>query len=464
MRTESADLVVVGAGPAGLAAATEGARAGLDVILVDENASPGGQIWRSLPEEFDRDTRERAKDPRGRTLIDTLASLPVRRFFKTSVWGAFSDRQLEASGPSGPFRIKAPSIILAVGAHDRPVALPGWTLPGVMTVGGGQVLLKGQRSLPGRRVVLAGTGPLLLVVAAQYARAGAEIVAVLESASSLSLLRHAPALLGAPALMLQGASYKLSLLLRSVPWHASTLLSSIEGREGVEAVVASRLDAQGSRVAGSDQRIACDLVLMGYGLVPSLELPRLLGCALRFDELRQSFVPERTEDLETSVPGVFMAGDGAGVAGAVVAVEEGRLAALAVARALGRLSEDEARSRQETSRGRLAGLGAFRRAMDEVYAPPAILATLAQDDTVVCRCEDVTLADVRSAIADGAREAAQVKLWTRAGMGPCQGRMCHAGVAGALCRSTGRSLKDIGPYSVRAPVKPLDVETLLRID
>ena len=325
-------------------------------------------------------------------------------------------------------------------------------------------MLKGQRSLTGRRVVLAGTGPLLLVVAAQYARAGAEIVAVVESASSFSLLRHATALLRAPNLMLRGASYRLSLLVRSVPWLASSLLSSVEGSEGVEEVVVARLDARGARISGSERRMACDVVLMGYGLVPSLELPRLLGCALRFDLRRQSFVPDRTEDLESSVPGVFIAGDGAGVAGAVVAVEEGRLAALAVARAHGRLSGDETRSRQAAPRRRLARLQAFRTAMDEVYAPPLALAELAQNDTIVCRCEDVTLGDVRSAIADGAREAAQVKLWTRSGMGPCQGRMCHGSIANALCRSTGKSIEDIGAYGVRAPVKPLDVEALLRLD
>lgn len=464
MRIEYGDVAIVGAGPAGLAAAVEAARAGLNVVLVDENASSGGQIWRPLPGEFAESLREGAIDAAARPLFAAVSELKVRCFFRTTVWGAFGQGELEAAGPEGPFRICAPRIILATGAHDRPVPLPGWTLPGVMTVGGGQVLLKGQKMLPRGRVLLAGTGPLLLVVAAQYARAGANLAAVAESASSASLLSHIPALLGSPGLMLRGASYRFSLGLRFVPWHARTVVVRIEGRTSVEAAVLATLDPHGQIRSGSERRVACNMVLLGYGLVPSLELARLLGSVMRFDAARKSFTPERSDEFETSVPGVFVVGDGAGVAGAVVAVEEGRVAGLAVARLSGRLSSDEARSRQGSSWRRLKRLHAFRVAMDEVYRPPDVLETLAGPDTVLCRCEDVTLAQVESAIGDGAREAAQVKLWTRAGMGPCQGRMCHASIVCALSLATGKSIAEVGPYGVRAPIKPLDVEALLRIE
>ncbi len=464
MRIEYADVAIVGAGPAGLAAAVEAARVGLNVMLVDENPSFGGQIWRRLPAEFSENLRSEATEPHARRLFKAVSDLKVRCFFSTTVWGAFGKGQLEVASPDGPFRICAPNIMLAVGAHDRPVALPGWTLPGVMTVGGAQVLLKGQKTLPQGRVLLAGTGPLLLVVAAQYARAGANIVAVAESASGVSLLRHLPALLGSPGLMLRGASYRLSLGLRFVPWHARTVVVRIEGRTNVEAAVLATLDPQSRIRPGSERRVACDMVLLGYGLVPALELPRLLGCAMSFDAVRKSFTPDRSDEFETSLPGVFAVGDGAGVAGAVVAAEEGRVAGVAVARLQGRLSLDDARSRQEISRRRLKQLHAFRVAMDAVYRAPDVLADLAGLDTVLCRCEDVTLAQVDSAVADGACEAAQVKLWTRAGMGPCQGRMCHPSIVSALSRATGKPIAQIGPYGVRAPIKPLDVEMLLRIE
>lgn len=464
MRIETADVAIVGGGPAGLAAAGEAAAAGLSVILVEENASFGGQIWRSLPGEFEEAARKAAIDPVARPWLAAASHPRVRAFFKTLVWGAFGQGQLEAAGPDGPFRICAPHIILATGAHDRPVPLPGWTLPGVMTVGGGQVLLKGQRTLPRGRVLLAGTGPLLLVVAAQYARAGADIAGVAEAASSVSLLRHSPALIGSPGLMLRGAGYRLALLLGRVPWHARTVVVRIEGRTSVEAAVLASLDQNGRIRPGTERRVACDMVLLGYGLVPSLELARHLGCAVSFDPVRKSFTPDRSDAFETSRPGVFAVGDGAGVAGAVVAVEEGRVAGLAVARLSGRLSSDEARFRQEIPRRRLRRLQAFRTAMDTVYRPPDVLGTLAAPDTVLCRCEDVTLAQVDSAIADGAREAAQVKLWTRAGMGSCQGRSCHTSVATALSRATGKTLAEVGSYGVRAPIKPLDVEALLRME
>jgi NADPH-dependent 2,4-dienoyl-CoA reductase/sulfur reductase-like enzyme len=331
-----------------------------------------------------------------------------------------------------------------------------------MTVGGGQTLLKGQQLLPGRRVLLAGTGPLLLVVAAQFARAGAEIVAACESARALPLLGRLPALLGQPALLAQGISYRLALLARAVPWLAPTVLVRVEGGESVEAAVVAGLDASGRLLPGSERRLACDVVLVGYGLIPSLELARLLGCAVRWDEERRSFVPERSADFETTVRGVYAVGDGAGVAGAVVAAEEGRVAALAAARALGRLSADETRERQRPALRRLDRLHAFRRAMDEVYRLPPALFELAGEETVVCRCEEVTLRELRAAIDDGARNAAQLKLWTRAGMGPCQGRMCHLPTLEILARATGAAIAENGPYSVRAPVKPLDIEALLR--
>lgn len=454
---------MVGAGPAGLCASIEAARAGLLVALVDENPAPGGQIYRPLPSEFSpRSRRALGRDAsRARPLLDELESLAVRGFFGTTVWGAFDANILEAAGPTGVLRIEAQAVIVATGAHDRPVPLPGWTLPGVLTVGGAQTLLKSQRVMPGRRLLFAGTGPLLLVVAAQYADAGAEIAALVEAATTRALFGHIPALIGCPGLLLDGARYRWSLLRKRIPWLAPQLLVRVEGKDQVEAAVVAEVGDDGNVRTGTERTIDADTVCIGYGLVPSVELLGLLGCRLRYDEASASWIPERRDDCQTTRAGVYAAGDGAGVAGAAVAADEGRIAGIACAQRLGRLTEAEAERRQRPYRARLARFSRFRVAMDDVYRLPLGVLQRATRDTIVCRCEDVRLSEIEAAIADGAATAGQVKAWTRAGMGPCQGRMCFLPTVQTLSRATGRPVAELGPFSVRPPIKPVPIQSLV---
>jgi NADPH-dependent 2,4-dienoyl-CoA reductase/sulfur reductase-like enzyme len=452
---ESFDLVVVGAGPAGISAAITAARTGVTVALVDENPAAGGNIYRQPPSDFV--TTGRAA---GDALLRGLDTVPVRRFQETTVWGAFRPHVLEAVRGGDSFTIEGRAVIVAAGAYDRPFPVPGWTLPGVLTVGGAQTLLKGQRLLPGRRFLFAGTGPLLLVVAAQYAEAGAEIVAVADAARMLSLARHVPRLLAAPALLRDGLAYRWSLLRRQVPWLSQSQLLRIEGDRQVESASTVEVDASGQPRAGSERRFEVDTVCIGYGLVPSVELLQLLGCSLRYDEAAASWAPQRNDDFETSVPSVFAVGDGAGVAGAVVAADEGSVAGLAVARALGRIGADQAAALQRPLRRRLRRLARFRAAMDAVYGRPPRFADRVTPETIVCRCEEVRRSDIDDAIGDGARTSAQVKAWTRVGMGPCQGRMCSLPIAELLSRATHRSVAELGPPSVRPPIKPVSIAAL----
>lgn len=462
MRRESFDLVVVGAGPAGISAAVEAARTGVSVALVDENPAPGGNIYRQPPRDFV--TPGPAAGDRGAALLRALDSLPVRRFPETIVWGAFRPHVLEAVRGGESFAIEGRAVIVATGAYDRPFPVPGWTLPGVLTVGGAQTLLKGQRLLPGRRFLFAGTGPLLLVVAAQYAEAGAEIVAVADAARMLSLAGQIPGLLSAPALLRDGLRYRWSLLRRRIPWLSQSQLLRVEGHGQVESASIIEVDASGRRRAGSERRFEVDTVCVGYGLVPSVELLQLLGCSLRYDEATASWIPQRNDDFETSVPSVFAVGDGAGVAGAVVAADEGSVAGLAVARALGRIGAAEAAALQRRLRRRLRRLARFRAAMEAVYGLPPRFLDRVTPETIVCRCEEVRRCEIDEAIGDGARTQAQLKAWTRVGMGPCQGRMCSLPIAELLSRVTDRSVAELGPPSVRPPIKPVPIAALADSD
>ncbi|MGH9348200.1 MAG: NAD(P)/FAD-dependent oxidoreductase, partial [Vicinamibacterales bacterium] len=295
MTAHDADLVVVGAGPAGLCAAIEAARAGLDVLVVDENARPGGQIFRQVPGAFSVTHaaglgREHAQ---GQALFDELKGLPIRFLLESTVWGSFEERVLEVALADRTLQLRARAIVLAAGAYDRPVPLPGWTLPGVFTVGGAQTILKSQRIVPGRRILMAGTGPLQLVVASQLAKAGAEIVAVADPVPTWRTLRYTAALLRAWSITRDGLAYRRNLLKARVPWITPTVLVRIDGREGVERATIARVDAAWRPIAGTERTFEVDTVCIGYGLVPSIELPRLLGCRLELDEAAAVWVPRR---------------------------------------------------------------------------------------------------------------------------------------------------------------------------
>jgi NADPH-dependent 2,4-dienoyl-CoA reductase/sulfur reductase-like enzyme len=462
MTPERVEVLVVGAGPAGLAAAIEAARAGARVVVVDENPRPGGQIYRQLPSAFVvEDPRSSPEHADARALLAEAERSTIEFRGGTLVWGAFEPHIVEVMANGRCARIHADVLIVAAGAYDRPVPIPGWTLPGVLTVGGAQTLLKSQRMLPGRRILLAGTGPLLLVVAAQLAKAGAGIVAVVDSVPASALLPHAWSLLMAWRMFAEGLAYRTTVLRAGVRWLAPYVLTRVEGADQVERAVVARADHDWTPIAGTERSFAVDTVCIGYGLLPSVELLRLMGCRMRHDATADVWLPERTPDGETSIAGVFAVGDGARVAGVKVALEEGRIAGLSAARLLGKLPANVAERGKQAARGRLDRLRAFSAAMTDVYRPRPGLFDLATADTFICRCEEVTRAEIEAALHDGATTPAQVKAWTRSGMGSCQARMCGAPTFRLVANALGATAGDVSPYTPRPPLKPVSVAALI---
>jgi NADPH-dependent 2,4-dienoyl-CoA reductase/sulfur reductase-like enzyme len=310
-------------------------------------------------------------------------------------------------------------------------------------------------------MVLAGVGPLLLVVASQLSEAGVNVVAVSEPVSPWASLSLLPALVRERSLLADGFRYRGGLLRRRVPWLSRTILTRIEGTEQVRAAVVMRADRDWRPVAGTERRFEVDAVAMGYGLLPSLELPRICGCAVEYDRDRRGWRPTRTEHFESSVPGVFVVGDGAGVAGAVVAVEEGRIAGLAAAHQLGKLSAQETADRTAAHAERLRRLDLFRRAVDQAFALQDGLFEIDDAATIACRCEEVSFAELVAALDDGADTPAMLKSFTRCGMGPCQGRMCAASTTEWLASRTGQSIEALGLAPAAPPAKPVTtLETL----
>ncbi|HIC88279.1 MAG TPA: FAD-dependent oxidoreductase [Anaerolineae bacterium] len=458
--TEHVDVAVIGAGPAGLHAALAAAQVGAQVVLVDAYQQPGGQYFKLLPAEFKEEGLSRHQRE-GKALWRQVAAAGVRLFSETTVWGLFEGNVLALYGPEAPGDLQAQAVILATGAYDRPVAFPGWTLPGVITTGAAQTLLKYQRVLPGKRVVLAGTGPLQLVVAAELVRAGAEVVAILEGASLFrNGWRHVGAMWGQWERLREGISSWWTLLQHRVPYRTGWGIVEAHGDEQVSQVTVARLDDRWHPIPGTEKVLACDTLCLGYGFVTSAELTRLLGAEHEWRPELGGLVPRRDGRMQTSVPGVYAVGDGAGVGGAALAMVEGQIAGLAAAAQLGYLTETEAAQAIQRLVPALIRERRFQRMYAALFTPGPGLYELARDDTLICRCEEITQAEIRQAVAKGADSSDEVKAITRAGMGNCQGRVCAHLMAHLIAREMGRSVAEVGLLRPRPPIYPIPMGVL----
>ncbi|WP_063842888.1 FAD-dependent oxidoreductase [Sphaerimonospora mesophila] len=463
-----ADVLVVGAGPAGLAAAARLAEAGLAVQVVDEQPAAGGQIWRRPPEGLP-EARPR-RDPLRARLLAAARSAPGTTWrYSTLAWGVFDDADggsgehvVGVHDSAGTAEIRAPALVVTSGAYDLPAALPGWTLPGVMSAGGVQTLAKAGRLVPEGRIVLAGAHPLLPVVAAQLVAAGAEVVEVAMAGPRPGVgaaLLAAPGAVWGAAKLAEGARALAALHRAGVPVRWSTLPRAILGTDAVEGVELADVDADW-RPVGGVRTVDCDAVALCFGFLASAELARQAGCAVRWAPAEGGWVVEHDRWQESSVPGIFVAGEITGVAGAERAAAEGLLAALGVLRRLG-VPVDRAEERR--ARRDLARAGRFAAVVSRQFAPRLdALTRLADDDTLVCRCEEVTAGQVRRTLAEHpyVTTVNAAKLLTRCGMGPCQGRYCGVTLAHLVAEHTGRPVEETGVFTARVPVKPLSVGEL----
>jgi NADPH-dependent 2,4-dienoyl-CoA reductase/sulfur reductase-like enzyme len=456
--TESIELAVVGAGPAGLAAAVEAAGLGLPVTLVDAFARAGGQYYKQTPPELGATA---PPDKHAAHLLDGINDDAVQVLTGTSVWGLFPEDDgylLCLYGPPGtPRRIKAQALILAPGAHDRPVPFPGWTLPGVMTAGAALTMVKHQHVLPGRRILLSGTGPLQLVLARHLIDAGAELAGVLDANGfPWSGWRHAGAVWGQWERLREGWESLRAMQRAGVGIRWRHQIVRAEGEGQVErAVIGPVPNADRESPA---ETVPVDTICLGFGFTPAIQLSRLAGCEHTYRPEQRIYTPVRDEGLQTTLPGLFVAGDGARIGGKDVARLEGQLAALGAARSLG---QNIAPGRIADVEQALARQRRFAGVLDALFPYATHLADLLTDDTILCRCEEITVGEVRRAIAEGATTVAAVRMITRAGMGRCQGRMCGSSVAELVAQELGRPVEAAGLPTPRPPVVPIPLDGLI---
>lgn len=456
-----ADLIVVGAGPAGASAALAAHRAGLAVVLIDEAGRPGGQVWRAPASGLAIPDALRTQDDRdGAALRAEVAASGLTFVGDARVWSVTGRFRVDAATEAGTQAYVAPRLVAATGAHERVVPFPGWTLPGVIGLAAATILLKSEAMLPGRRTVVAGCGPLLAAVAAKIVAAGGTVAALVDLAGPADWMAVAPRLARRPRLLRQGLGWMLRIGLARVPVHFRHAVVAAEGAEAVEQVVIAPVDAAGAPVAGPRHRIAADALAVGHGLVAGAEIPRLLRAALRFDALAGGWIPVLDAAGRTSIDGLYAAGDGAGIAGAAAALLSGRLAGLAAAHDAGALAEPAFAGARDRIAAERDAVEAFAGAVRHLMRPRRGLVDGIAPETVVCRCEDVTRAEIDAAVAAGAREVNQLKHFTRCGMGPCQGRFCGDTAAELVARHVG-SRAAAGVWTGRPPLRPVPLDTLL---
>lgn len=441
-------VIIVGAGPAGMAAALTLVEAGLRPIVVDEAQRAGGQIFRRPPPGFTR-------PPAALYGADAAAATRLHRAFdalgdridyrpQTLVWAVEPDA-VHLQGPQGRVRLDRGPLLLATGATDRLLPVDGWTKPGVFSLGGSQVALKAQGVAIGRRVAFCGTGPLLYLVAYQYAKAGAEVAAVLDTSAFGDGIRALPLLAADPAKLARGIYYLGWLRAHGVPVHHGVRPLTVHG----ESVTGLTWRDAGRRL----NETRCDALALGFGLRSETQLADLAGVPFRFDPIRRQYLPDIDQDGRAPGGAVYLAGDGAAVRGAAAAETAGRLAALALAADLGRPVDTAAR---DALRGRMARFERFARGLDAAFPFPVDLLDTATDDTLLCRCEAVTVGTMRHAVGElGAEDVNRAKAFVRPGMGRCQGRMCGLATSELHARLRGLPLDQAGRLRGQAPVKPV---------
>lgn len=443
--TNIIDFAIVGAGPAGLAAAITASAAGLRVILIDDQIEPGGQIWRSAGSASAGRAQQIGEEYiQGQMRVKHFLTCGAEYFSEHTVWHIETDTnevKLHCAGPNGGRLIRAKRLLLATGALERPVPMPGWNLPGVMTAGGLQILLK-SAGLTHDDAVLTGAGPLLWLLGAQMVAAGTPPKAMVECVSAKTHIvasRHLFSALRNIKPLLKGLSLIANVQRAGVPVYRGASNLRIEGDTRARAL--QFLDWR-----GREKRIETEMIGLHCGVIPNQQASRLLRLPHQWNKQQHAFLPDRDDHLQVGKDqynGLYLAGDGARIGGAEVAWLEGCLVGKIVAG-------------QDTTmiRTQLARSSAGRRFIDRLYLPDLHLRR-PNDETMLCRCEAVTAGRVRQAVRDGAMGPNQVKFLLRPGMGPCQGRVCGLAVSEVVAESLGQEMQEVGYFRIRPPLKPI---------
>jgi NADPH-dependent 2,4-dienoyl-CoA reductase/sulfur reductase-like enzyme len=455
MTHDTIDVAIIGAGPAGMSAAVAASEYGLSVALFDEQPAVGGQIYRSITRTTPRRLEILGPDyAAGQALAKRFAASGARHVSGASVWQVTREHEVNYLQNGVSRTMQAKQVILCTGAMERPFPIPGWTLPGVLTAGAAQILLKSGDIAPAQPVVLAGCGPLLYLLGWQYVRAGVPIKAIVDTtdvADHGRALKHIGGALAGWRYLKKGLALMRTLKKSGVPFYTGATDLAVQGDTAAGALTFVS--------GGRQQRIDAELILLHQGVVPNTQFTWALRAAHDWDEAQLCWTPKVDAWGALDIPGMYVAGDGRGIGGAVAAALQGSLAGLAAARSLGLLQESDCERLAAPLRAALRDNLQIRPFLDALYRPK-LQNRVPADDVIVCRCEEVTAGAIRSYVGLGCSGPNQAKSFGRCGMGPCQGRMCGLTVTEVIAEARAVPRQEVGYYRIRPPIKPITLAEL----
>ncbi len=444
----SPDVLIIGGGAGGLSAAIAAASAGASVVVLDERQVAGGQYYKQAAKGTILDQQQGD----GARLVSEAKAAGAQLISGVELWGAFDDLQFFGHRHGAPMIATPNTAIVATGAYERPVTVPGWTLPGVMTTGAAQTLWRSYQTLPGKRVAVCGSGPLNVQVALELAKGGAEIVYLAE---------RAPPATAKPLTALAMAAADPKLTAQGLGMLAGLRQHGIKVQNGAELITVVKeevgLAATFRRCSGREETVHIDALCMNAGFEPQNEILRLLGAQMHYDKAMGHLRCQKSERMETSVSGLYAIGDCTGLGGAPAARIEGEIAGAWAAAAAGHGNGEGLAAKLHT----LSKHRTFQSKLWKLYdIAPQDTAPL-PDETIICRCEELTLGDVRDGLSTEPGHVGTLKRATRVGMGRCQGRYCGPIAARMVSETTGKPIEDLSFFAPRVPIKPVAISAIL---
>jgi len=455
------DIVIVGGGFSGILAANILAEHALNVLVVDENNNLGGQFLRHHPNQSDITEAHSRLKRLGLQNIKALNEKRIRIMTRTEVLGITSERELLiCEAGKRLYSVRPDAVLLATGAREKFVPFEGWTLPGIISTGATQILLKGSRVLPSKEIIIGGAGIFPYAVASEILMGNGRVRAILDQNHLSEKIAIAGGLLLEKSKIGDGIRTMAKLILSQTPVKFGVRITEASGQKSLEEVLVVKIDHNGRTLPGSETVYPCECLAVGYGFVANIELAQLAGCRLEYDESKGGWMVWVTEDLETSASGIFAAGEITGIAGATKSITEGKLAALAILLKLEKINNDTfiAQSTQ-LKKMRKQHLRFGKRFNAQHKIPIEIIRSI-PDETIVCRCEDITMGEIKTAVRNGCATPDAVKKAVRTGMGICQGRTCAPIIYEAITAYKGKPVEQVNPLSVRVPLKAVSLKAL----
>jgi thioredoxin reductase/bacterioferritin-associated ferredoxin len=450
------DVIVIGAGPSGVSAAINCAKRGLKVLIVDSNSEAGGQIYRAPPKTY----KSMPKNKLEENEIQKKMSIELKKYqidtaYNHTVWQVSPGFKVNAFNDFSTIQWETKSLIIATGTYEKIIPFEGWTIPGVIGLAACTVMLKSHHFIPSNKIILAGNGPLLILVAYYISKFGGKVDAIIDTCSKLDWIRSTLSLITNQKNFSDGIKWIFKIFLNRIPIHSNCKIEkAVEVDGGIKVKVLNLK-------TGKYKNIFSETIAIGHGLTPSTDITRLLKAEHIYDEHKGGWIAKVDRFLRSSINGVYLSGDGAGISGALAASDKGLLASTALLYDKKIISKKEFDTNTRKIKKKLDKYEVFAKAISKLNSIPKKLIENIHEDTIICRCEDITKKEILSAVDQGAKDINQIKSWTRLGMGPCQGRTCQYAASKIVAEYLNCEIENLGYLTGRSPIRPVPLDRVL---